>query len=320
MLTINGIDIKARYGAFLTKGSYASMLVYPKLKNIVSNDWFEEDATEVDMSGCTFDTRSFALTFAVSGAGKWSEFQSFLRSSWEHVLADSGLGISFRLRFVSTGSFQSNVDGTLAFVSVQYCDDALEGFLDFHAAVSYGGAFGIRFLTGLDEVRKMGKPKQALVRTIADKDGNVADTGGTIKLSSRSVQLGGVMRASSAAMFRENYFALASMFNVKGVTRLAYKGYSLKVVYTGMSFSDVRMNDGGTDVWALFSIAFTEVSEASGSAAATFDIGTDGWLNSEGGEAVYWYDFDSMELWGSAALASDIHYSVGTDGYLYTNE
>lgn len=55
---IDGIDAYERFGVFISDAGLVSLLQYPPLKKVDSNDWPEEDGEEFDLSEPTLDTKT----------------------------------------------------------------------------------------------------------------------------------------------------------------------------------------------------------------------------------------------------------------------
>lgn len=309
MVRINGTDIKSTYGAFLIDKSYEQLLVYPALKNVISNNWFESDGLEVDLEDSTLERRSFSVTYGVSGTGRWSDFQSFLKTAWTHSIEITDLGLTFDLRFVGITGFEADVDGSLAKIKVSYCDDTLSNYLTNQSSpqrTDYPdggctlkgvnvGLYGIRVLNALSDLRKQATPKTALVRAINTRYGAISDVGGTIALGSKGIVVKGVWRASTARDFADSYKTFIKLLNSGSLIEMGYDGSSHVVIYDRLSFSEVSVGADGS-VWALFSLNLTSVGKTS---------------------VDYWYDFDQMILGVTYDVLSEVKYSVGSDGYLY---
>lgn len=67
---IDGVDIWSTYGAVILKDSYNSLLAYPDRKDPDSNDWFEEDGLEVDLSNPKFEAKTVSLSVGIYADSK----------------------------------------------------------------------------------------------------------------------------------------------------------------------------------------------------------------------------------------------------------
>ena len=81
MWKINDVDITSRFGAYLKRGSYDSLMLYPRMKEYVTEDVREEDGERVHVDMKNVKARTITLSFyIVSDKGSFNKnYESFLR-------------------------------------------------------------------------------------------------------------------------------------------------------------------------------------------------------------------------------------------------
>lgn len=110
---INEIDIAERFGAYLKEGELKNLLAYAPMKTPKSNDWYEEDGLEVDLSKPRLNSRELSLTFILKDKSKADSFLSFL------IEAKRGFKLMFaetfvwNLRLISLTDYQAFGKDTL---------------------------------------------------------------------------------------------------------------------------------------------------------------------------------------------------------------
>ena len=289
-MTINGTDIK-NYSAFLLDGSYAGMLAWPQLRNIVTNDWWEEDGVDVDMSEATLGGRTLTVLIGISGEGKRELFTSWLMGQGRrHNVTESWVGLDSELRLAGVTALETAGGDTLTKLALTYYDDKLDGFLNSEGEIepysptsSLGlsddysingknlGVFGIRTLGGADSFRKPALVKDGLVRDVASVNGRIADVKGDAEhplgvthFAGKSVTLTCLMKGRSVSEFINNWHALIYECSQKGdgaASTTLYSsltGETYGAVYAGGSFNKIYSDSDG--VWAIMSVSFTLVS------------------------------------------------------------
>lgn len=235
-LTIDGEDIFEKYGVVVSDGGLASLVQWPQLKAVESNDWFEEDGLEVDLSAPRLASRDVEIPLSLVRGNDILGFLAMLGSKTFHEVYSPDLGITYRLRYVSCGSV-STVNGDVGTASVTMADDfPLWNFtrngLASTSVPACGitidrrdlSAYGVRVLQGtVDSFRQAAESKTPLTRDIATRDGLITDgvTGGgltvekgpsydnpAMRKKSRNVTVKCLMSRMTAAAFARNWRAL----------------------------------------------------------------------------------------------------------------
>ncbi|MEG2282374.1 MAG: hypothetical protein RSB93_04020, partial [Rikenellaceae bacterium] len=101
-LLIDGIDVYATYGIFITYGCYNNLISYPALKKpILVNNWAEEDGEDVDLTSMVLDHKEFDLSFATQQQDKVFVFIQMLSAKTYHEFNFGDLNRVYTLRLLS---------------------------------------------------------------------------------------------------------------------------------------------------------------------------------------------------------------------------
>lgn len=281
-LTMDGEDIFEKYGVVVSDGGLASLVQWPQLKAVESNDWFEEDGLEADLSAPRLASRDVEIPLSLVRGNDILGLLAMIGSRTFHEVYSPDLGMTFRLRYVSCGSV-STVNGDVGTASVTMADDfPLWGFtrngLAPTSAPTCGitvdgrdlSAYGVRVLQGtVDSFRQAAEAKTPLTRDIATRDGLITDgvTGGgltvekgtsydnpALKKSSRSVTVRCLMSRMTAEAFARNWRALLyDLTRPEGrtVTVTALER-SFRCYYSSCSVERFYSATGG--LWCEFSV------------------------------------------------------------------
>jgi len=269
-LYIDGIDVFLTYGVYVVQGGWNSLLAYPPLKTVTSNDWQEEDGIEADLSAPVLNTRDVTLKFAISGAdSRYGDFLTLLGDRAYHEFRCEEVGRSFRLRLVSHSSLETAP--LLGFLSVKFADDFPMFGYTYAPPVDTGippsdaytidgvpfSEYGVRVLQGsLSEVLKGGAAKQALLRNIPTLSGAVYDSGANVTYKTKDVKLTCLLRADDTDTMWRNYYALLHDLvqpdeRLLGVAEIEQE---FACYYKSCSVSDF---DASGRVWLQFTLTLT---------------------------------------------------------------
>lgn len=281
-LTIDGEDIFEKYGVVVSDGGLASLVRWPQLKAVESNDWFEEDGLEADLSAPRLASRDVEIPLSLVRGNDILGLLAMLGSKTFHEVYSPDLGITYRLRYVSCGSV-STVGGEVGTASVTMADDfPLWGFTrNGLASTSFPtcgitvdgrdlSAYGVRVLQGtVDSFRQAAESKTPLTRDIATRDGLITDgvTGGgltvekgpsydnpAMRKKSRDVTVRCLMSRMTAAAFARNWMALLyDLTRPEGRTvTVAALERSFRCYYSSCSVERFYSATGG--LWCEFSV------------------------------------------------------------------
>lgn len=219
-LYIDGKDAYREYGVYVEDGGWNELVSMPPLKSVESNDWQEEDGSEVDLSEPVLDTRTVTIKFALTKA--YSRYFSLIEALSDgayHTFDCAHIGRIYRLRLVGVGSFAAA--DILGEVSLKFADDfPLDNyhyrepssnilFSDrFQLDTVPFSQYGIHILQGtLSEIVKTPDVKQNLLRDIQSQQGAIYDAQ-RVTYKSKDVKLSCLMRADTLTELWNNYDAL----------------------------------------------------------------------------------------------------------------
>lgn len=217
-LYVDGYDVYKQFGVYVTGDGLNSLIAFPPLKSVDSNDWHEEDGTEVDLSDPVLNTRDVSITFAISGAfARYGKFVDLLSDGAYHVF--QVYGRSYTLRLVSQGSRETMFH--FGRETLKFADDfpfdgytynppisALPVVDDYSIDDLPLTAYGARVLKGsFAEVLKTSAVKPNMLRNIKTKAGVIYDSE-NVTYKAKDVKLSILMRAETLTELWRNYDAL----------------------------------------------------------------------------------------------------------------
>lgn len=219
-LYIDGNDAYKQYGIYVVDGGWNSLVSYPPLKDIETNDWQEEDGVEADLSEPVLNTREISITFAISSLfNRYYEFIALLSDGAYHVFDCAVIGRKFTLRLVSQSNREYAV--TLGKETLKFADDfPMDGYR-YKSPVSFVTPsddyllddvpftnYGARVIAGsFAEIIKTADVKPNMLRNIKTKTGAIYD-GKQVFYKAKDVKLHFLMRADSLEQLWRNYDAL----------------------------------------------------------------------------------------------------------------
>ena len=105
-MTIDGIHI-ATYGLTLLRGSFDSLLKYPKRKAVAYNNWAERDGIEPDVCSVEFEPKKIQLSFSML-TDSLSSFEASHTSFYDLLSAPGSRHIVFTAGIQKTLRFTGN--------------------------------------------------------------------------------------------------------------------------------------------------------------------------------------------------------------------
>lgn len=204
-LRINNIPI-ADFDVILGENSYKSLLQWPSLKSVQTNNWAEDDGIEVDLSAPRLSSRNFSLYFHGYGEDRYAEFISYLSNSAINDFWFPELGIKLSLR-VDSNSL-SKMQGNWQSFSINFVDDSprmvFEPLLidgtptDYQIDGTDFADYGLIVLEGTDKsLKQLPKNKQRLTISLDSQDGAVYDSDGSVNTESTKATLKLLLRAKT---------------------------------------------------------------------------------------------------------------------------
>ena len=269
---IDGKDIYAVYGAFVTEGGYNGLVQFPSLKAVEYNDWYEEDGIEADLSNPVLDTKNVTVSFAFVEM-RIDPFIKALSDAGYHSFEFKEIGRTFRLRLVSVGN-PTVCDG-LRLVTLTFADDfPLDGYEYIAPEGGKSGvecliddrslsAYGVRILEGTrSQVEKAPDVKTALLRNIGTLSGAIYDSDSPVRYKSRDLTLYCLMRSSSLESFWKSHDALLYDLTRPGERSFDVEDYPKihECYYKSMSVQEFSVTDG--NVWMKFTLLLTSARQS----------------------------------------------------------
>ena len=219
LVVIDGVPIE-EMGVYLLEKSYQSILQYPPLKSVDSNDWAEYDGIEPDLTNPTLDIRSITMRFLAKGGRAYLKFVNFLLKKEYRVFYFSELGIERRLR-INDNSIEKFENEYQAF-SITFFDDAPDTLSDgsFDEPICGGteemtideiplSAWGMTVLENtyqtLDAIPAI---KQRLLINEQSMQGGIYDVGGEPRIKEQAATLHIIMRAERVQDLITNFYGL----------------------------------------------------------------------------------------------------------------
>ena len=270
---IDGIPL-ADLGVVLAPDSYRSLLQFPPLKSVTTNDWAELDYIEPDLLNPTLDKRTVTLNFHANGIDGYERFIAYLERKSLFTWNFADLGVVLPLRIESNGL--KHTSRKWQSFSVSFVDDA-----PYHpdgsviASMHYGGGgflmdgvpldyYGVFVLDGtLDKIRQIGKVKDRLIVSENSRDGAVYDYGGALKTASNDIQIKCLIRAANVPALTNNYYALLNRLKSPRLRRI-FVTSTLEVIecyYKSASCENVHKQLASGAAGIAFTLTMTVVNK-----------------------------------------------------------
>jgi hypothetical protein len=263
-------------GVILAPDSYKSLLQFPALKSVKTNDWAEHDYIEADLHNPTLSKRTVTLNFHANGLDGYERFMAHLetKANFEWNFADLGVFIVLR---VDSNSLKHTSEKWQSF-SISFYDDepySPNSLLVPQWHLGGGGItlddegldkFGVYVLDGTtDKIRQQGKVKQRLTIDDNSENGAVYDGGGTIQIASNEISVKCLIRAASMPVCVRNYYTLLNRI-VAPELRCLFVGSLSEMIdcyYKSATCEDVclKLNSGNAGI--AFTLTFTVVNRYS---------------------------------------------------------
>lgn len=242
---IDNVDISA-YGAFVLRGGDYDFLSYPDRKEPYSNDWYEENGIEYDLSEPFFKEKKVTVKFhftAHSGTqlvGFMASFRALVAAPGSRSIYMRDFDRSFSLRYVSCGKVQHT--GGLAKKGIKRTvlpvvfsmDDPLQffdeniinpvGVFNSETHIKLGGAdlarYGIIVNECYNSVLTFPAVKIPLVRSFRAANGLYVAKAKRLVYQEKKVTVSCTMRADTREQLYTNYTALFNALRQPGLLTL----------------------------------------------------------------------------------------------------
>lgn len=280
---INGVDI-ASLGMFILRGGDNDLIAFPDRKEPKSNDWFEQDGLDVDLSEIYFNAKKVTIKFYLNAVST-TDFLNNLKA-FQQLITEAGnksiyireFDKTFNLRYVSCAQFTFR--GGLvkssyksAEIDVQFSDDAPLSIFDTTVLIPLSTkvnntyvylndielmSFGIIVKNIYDSALQFSDAKDGLNISSERSTGLTVYPSSTSKIKKITIEC--TMLADSLSEFYTNYNALFNNLSVLEALSLKIAdGNDISCYYSSMSgFSKLRSFAHG--VMVSFSLILEAVS------------------------------------------------------------
>ena len=268
---IDGIDAYKQFGVFISDAGLVSLLQYPPLKKLDSNDWPEEDGEEFDLSEPVLDTKTVQMKFASHKSNRFNAFVSALSGTGYHNFEIPAIEQTFRLRlsdqqsmnhYLRAESFTLQFEDDFPLLGYSY----VEPEASIMRASGYEldgidlGRYGTAVLEGsIAEVLKSPAVKQNLLVNLRHENGVIYD-GKYVVFKTKDVTLKCSLRAKKFDEFWRNYKALLYDLTRPNERQLfvEYCGYEYPCYYKNCSSSKFLFTQG--KIWWVFDLTLVFTS------------------------------------------------------------
>lgn len=273
-LYIDGKNAMATYGIFVQEGGYAGTVEWPALKQVVFNDWPEEDGIDPDLTDPKLDGKEFSIQCCCVDAENIHSLFELLTDGAYHVFDFKPIGLVKTLRLISQPDVRT-VLPLQTFTLSMGDDSPLEDYkyrepipIDscWQKGIQIDGRelsdYGVWILEGtLDEMVKAPAVKRNLSVNTSNIQGAIYEET-HVRFHSKDVSLNCLLRAPSMDVFWNNYHALLYDL-VRPGERLLYLTESEE--YFGCYYKNSKVSRfaviGDSEAWCEFTITlcFTSV-------------------------------------------------------------
>lgn len=247
-LIIDSTNFTATNDVTVCEGTIASFLSFPSFKTLKSNNWYEYDGIEVDLSDPKFKSRTATLNISCR-LESFEMLMSTIMSTLYHTIVFNGIGVEFNdCRYINTSRY--NVLSGLVNASLQIAIDepVFENFepleirqslsTDWMLDVNSFSDYKVNVLDGaFGNVTIPSKIKGSMSSDVSTIDGVIYDRSALLTKESRTVSLTCLIRGAvcETAVKRLLTFMYAVTRPSYRILAKSYYGYSKQVYYDSMS-------------------------------------------------------------------------------------
>lgn len=279
-------------GVVLAPDSYKSLLQFPALKSVKTNDWAEHDYIEPDLHNPTLSKRAVTLNFHANGLSGYERFISHLETKSNFTWNFADLGVLIVLR-VESNNLKSTGAKWQSFSLTFYDDEPYSPNSIVLPQWNLGGGgitlddealdkFGVYVLDGTNiKIRQQGKVKQRLTIDENSADGAIYDGSGTVQIASNEIAVKCLIRAFDMTTCIANYYTLLNRI-VAPELRTLYVDATHEMIdcyYKSATCEDVCLKLASGNAGIAFTLTFTVVDRRTmtflSNDAATHTLTTD---------------------------------------------
>lgn len=275
-LLIDGIPLTDR-GMWLGGDSYKSLLQWPSLKPVGTNNWAEDDGVEVDLSNPCLDVRNVVLNFVGSGE-TYEDFvnELTLTSSHDFHFPELGIHLALRLDTASVKVLTSRVQAfSLTFIDdgpyIQNAVPLRDCYWQRPQGISIDGRdyseYGATVLRGTYlNLRTMPAVKKRLVTASQYTDGADYDLQGSVRFEPADVVVKLLIRQETAIECVRAYYTLLRDMTQPGAHEVFVEEWLASYGCHYKSASVQRVCHGlGSGLWGIaFDVTLTVTDRSAG--------------------------------------------------------
>lgn len=249
---IDNDDLFLKYGLYITEGGYDSLLAFPPLKKIDTNDWQEEDGIEADLSTPTLDSREVTIPMTAGNGNDIAGFFAAISDGAYHVFNFAEIGQTYTLRLVL--EVRRETVGSTITTALTFCDDFPLKDYTYQAPTDAGlpdgdyslngvnfADYGITALQGTsDEFKKTPQTKQNLTINLNNASGVYYDPE-LVTYKAKDIALKLLMAANSVEVFWQNYKAFLYDITRAGIRLITKQSEIFPCFYTSTTGSRVSI-------------------------------------------------------------------------------
>lgn len=279
---IDGVDIDD-YGMFILRGGDYDFLSFPDRKPPLTEDWYEHNGVDADLSEIYFQAKSVTMSFYIKAetgtqlVSNWARFRAVVTRSGYREVYIRDLDRTFRLRYVSCPEYEHH--GGLAKPGKKWStltinfsqDDPLQLFTNpdiTSPVVEYPnrayvtldgrdlGEYGILVRECYSSMLAAPAIKEPLTREFERQNGLLVYPSPISTFDVKQVTVGCTMRATSMANFYRNYEALFNAVSAKRELLLSSYAGEDRCFYTRM-VNFIKMRPFNTRILVKFDLVFT---------------------------------------------------------------
>ncbi|MDL2254963.1 hypothetical protein LJC38_00075 [Parabacteroides sp. OttesenSCG-928-K15] len=257
---IDGVDI-ADFGMFILRGGDNDFISYPERKMPYSNDWYEYNGIDADLTDVYFKEKTVSVKFHISAStgteyiANWAHFRSLITAPGYRSVYIREFQKTFLLRYISCSDFnhkgglvksgkksgdltiEFSMDDPLQFfVSPEILDPVVEFNNATH--VSIGGRdladYGIIVTECYSSILAAAPAKEPLTRSFEHESGLLVYPPSVSNFDTKQITIACAMRAGSIGNFWHNYEALFNALTVKEELSVSTYAGSEKCFYSSM--------------------------------------------------------------------------------------
>lgn len=259
VVTIDAINLTT-FGAFILKGGDVDLLSFPDRKNPPTNDWFENDGLDCDLSEVFFEAKTVKIKYYITAATttefnqRLNAFDMLHKQTGYRQLYIADFNRTFELRTLEflkldhkgglarTGKKSAEIEVSYSMDNpLQYFTSAVLVPTLNRANVSHVSLngydfsqFGVVIQQAYNSIVIPASPKLGTVNSSNFANGQTADVNYVPKKRSRKLTIECTLLSNTYAEFETNYMALFNQLTKPGQIEISYVNGTIPCYYSAM--------------------------------------------------------------------------------------